>query len=328
MKAMLLQETGQPLELVHLPIPRPKEGDLLLRVKCCGVCRTDLHLFLGELKPPSLPLILGHQIVGEVIEIGENVKKTKVGDRVGVSWLAKSCHRCNYCLSGKENLCDKAQFTGFHTPGGFAEFCVIREHYSFALPPDYANEEIAPLLCGGFIGYRALRMTLNAKKIGFYGFGSSAHLLTQLAKTQKREIYAFVRKGDEKAKQFALELGAVWAGDSESAPPHPLDAAILFAPNGDLVPLALKAVKKAGVVVCAGIHMSDLPSFPYTLLWEERVLRSVANMTRRDGEEFLSLAKKRKIQAKVTLYPLEEANRALEDIREGKLIGSAVLQLL
>ncbi len=325
MRAMVLKEVGKPLELCEVEKPKPGSNQVLLKVLACGVCRTDLHILDGELKAPKLPLILGHQIVGEVAEIGANVQNFKKGDRVGVPWLGKSCGKCEYCLAGQENLCDNALYTGYQIDGGYAEYCVADANFIFPIPPGYSEEKAAPLLCAGLIGYRALRLTQNAKKIGFFGFGSSAHLLTQVVTYQGGEVYAFTRKGDTEGQAFAKKLGAVWAGSSEDSPPTPLDAAIIFAPVGALVPLALKAVKKGGSVVSAGIHMSDIPSFPYSILWEERILRSVANLTRRDGEEFLALAPQIPIGTEINRYPLDKANEAIEDLRHGRIRGSAVL---
>jgi propanol-preferring alcohol dehydrogenase len=325
MRAMILEKPRQPLRLADLPKPKPNPQQVLIRVHACAVCRTDLHIVDGELTHPKLPLVLGHQIVGTVEAIGENVEKFHVGDRVGVPWLGHTCHHCRYCLSNRENLCDYAEFTGYNIDGGYAEYTVADEHFCFPLNENYPDLQIAPLLCGGLIGYRAYRMTGNAEKIGFYGFGSSAHILIQLARYQQRQVFAFTRSGDVKAQEFARELGADWAGDSETLPPEPLDAAIIFAPVGKLVPTALRAVVKGGVVVCAGIHMSDIPSFPYEILWEERVLRSVANLTRQDGEEFLELAPKVPIHTQVNPFPLSAANEALDALRSGKIEGTAVL---
>ena len=327
MRAMLLEKAHTALRLAELPIPKPSKGELLIKVSACAVCRTDLHIMDGELSSPKLPLILGHQIVGEVVEKGEGVQRFNVGDRVGVPWLHSACQTCRFCLSGRENLCDHARYTGYQVNGGFAEYCLSEAAFTFAIPSAYTDIEAAPLLCGGLIGFRALRMTENAKRLGFYGFGASASLIAQVAVYQKREIYALTRKGDERTQQFALSLGAVWAGSSEQLPPKLLDAAIIFAPVGALVPAALSALDKGGIVVCAGIHMSDIPSFPYSLLWEERILRSVANLTRRDGEEFLALAPKIPIKTIVQTYPLEEANQALDDLRNGRLSGAAVMTL-
>lgn len=325
MRAMLLEAPRQPLRLVNLPVPKPHPEQVLIRIHACAVCRTDLHIVDGELTHPKLPLIPGHQIVGIVEALGERVEKFHVGDRVGVPWLGYTCERCRYCVSGRENLCDYAEFTGYNLDGGYAEYTVADYRFCFAIPEGYPDLQAAPLLCGGLIGYRAYRMTGEAEKLGFYGFGSAAHILIQLARYQGRQVFAFTRSGDTQGQEFARQLGAVWAGGSDELPPEPLDAAIIFAPIGKLVPAALRAVAKGGVVVCAGIHMSDIPAFPYEILWEERVLRSVANLTRQDGEEFLALAPKVPIQTEVNLFNLSEANEALDALRSGKIEGSAVL---
>ncbi|MDM9381675.1 zinc-dependent alcohol dehydrogenase family protein [Chlorogloeopsis sp. ULAP01] len=325
MRAMLLEAPHQPLRLVDLPVPKPNPEQVLIRIHACAVCRTDLHIVDGELTHPKLPLIPGHQIVGTVKAVGEQVKNFNVGKRVGVPWLGHTCDRCRYCLSHRENLCDYAEFTGYNLDGGYAEYTVADYRYCFEIPAGYPDMQAAPLLCGGLIGYRAYRMTGDAEKIGFYGFGSSAHILIQLARYQERQVFAFTRSGDTQGQEFARQLGATWAGDSDELPPEPLDAAIIFAPVGKLVPTALRAVAKGGVVVCAGIHMSDIPSFPYEILWEERVLRSVANLTRQDGEEFLTLAPQVPIRTEVNLFGLSEANEALDALRSGKIEGSAVL---
>ncbi|PLZ91056.1 zinc-dependent alcohol dehydrogenase family protein [Fischerella thermalis] len=325
MRAMLLEAPRQPLRLVNLPVPKPNPEQVLIRIHACAVCRTDLHIVDGELTHPKLPLIPGHQIVGIVEALGERVEKFHVGDRVGVPWLGYTCDRCRYCVSGRENLCDYAEFTGYNLDGGYAEYTVADYRFCFAIPEGYPDLQAAPLLCGGLIGYRAYRMTGEAEKLGFYGFGSAAHILIQLARYQGRQVFAFTRSGDTQGQEFARQLGAVWAGGSDELPPEPLDAAIIFAPIGKLVPAALRAVAKGGVVVCAGIHMSDIPAFPYEILWEERVLRSVANLTRQDGEEFLALAPKVPIQTEVNLFNLSKANEALDALRSGKIEGSAVL---
>ncbi|EHC14953.1 zinc-dependent alcohol dehydrogenase family protein [Fischerella thermalis] len=325
MRAMLLEAPRQPLRLVNLPVPKPHPEQVLIRIHACAVCRTDLHIVDGELTHPKLPLIPGHQIMGIVEALGERVEKFHVGDRVGVPWLGYTCDRCRYCVSGRENLCDYAEFTGYNLDGGYAEYTVADYRFCFAIPEGYPDLQAAPLLCGGLIGYRAYRMTGEAEKLGFYGFGSAAHILIQLARYQGRQVFAFTRSGDTQGQEFARQLGAVWAGGSDELPPEPLDAAIIFAPIGKLVPAALRAVAKGGVVVCAGIHMSDIPAFPYEILWEERVLRSVANLTRQDGEEFLALAPKVPIQTEVNLFNLSEANEALDALRSGKIEGSAVL---
>jgi propanol-preferring alcohol dehydrogenase len=284
MLAMLLDAPGKPLRVADVPIPTANPHQVLLRVHACGVCRTDLHIVDGELTHAKLPLIPGHQIVGTVVATGERVAKFQPGDRVGVPWLGHTCNHCRYCQTGRENLCDNAEFTGYQIDGGYAEYTVADEQFCFPIPPDYPDLQAAPLLCAGLIGYRSYRMTGDAERLGFYGFGAAAHILIQVAKYEGRQVYAFTRDGDIEGQEFAKKLGAVWAGGSEELPPEPLDAAIIFAPVGKLVPAALKAVAKGGVVVCAGIHMSDIPSFPYEILWSERVLRSVANLTRKDGE--------------------------------------------
>lgn len=325
MRAMILERPGQPLVLRELPIPEPGPGQVLLRVRACGVCRTDLHIVDGELPNPKLPLILGHQIVGEVVQKGPGAERYQIGQRVGVPWLGWTCGECRFCQSGRENLCDRARFTGYTLDGGYAEYVVADERYCFPIPDDYPDEQAAPLLCAGLIGYRALRFAAGARRLGFYGFGAAAHILTQVAVWQGRAVYAFTRPGDVEGQAFARSLGAVWAGGSDEFPPEPLEAALIFAPVGALVPQALRAVEKGGVVVCAGIHMSDIPSFPYALLWEERVVRSVANLTRQDGEEFLQLAPQVPVRTQVQLYPLSDANQALEDLRRGRVRGAAVL---
>ncbi|MBD2493063.1 zinc-dependent alcohol dehydrogenase family protein [Nostoc sp. FACHB-280] len=325
MRAMLLDAPHQPLRLAELPIPQPNAEQVLIRVHACAVCRTDLHIVDGELTHPKLPLIPGHQIVGTIEAMGAKVDKFYVGQRVGVPWLGHTCDHCRYCRSGRENLCDYAEFTGYNLDGGYAEYTVADYRFCFALDPSFPDLQAAPLLCGGLIGYRAYSMTGDAEKIGFYGFGSSAHILIQLARYQGRQIFAFTRSGDIIGQEFALQLGANWAGDSDTLPPEPLDAAIIFAPVGKLVPAALRAVAKGGIVVCAGIHMSDIPSFPYEILWEERMLRSVANLTRKDGEEFLALAPKVPIKTEVNAFPFTQANEALNALRNGEIEGSAVL---
>ncbi len=315
---MILRAPNQPLELVELPRPRPGPGQVLLRVSACAVCRTDLHVVDGELTEPRLPLIPGHQIVGTV---------EGTGQRVGVPWLGSTCGTCSFCRSGRENLCDAPGFTGYTLDGGYAEYCVADERFCFPIPDGYPDLQAAPLLCAGLIGYRCLRLTGDAQRLGIYGFGAAAHILAQVARYQKRELYAFVRPGDEEGREFANRMGAVWAGGSDELPPVRLDAAIVFAPAGELVPLALHAVDKGGVVVLGGIHMSDIPSFPYRILWEERCLRSVANLTRRDGLEFLQLAPRVPVRTQVQVYPLQDANRALSDLRAGRVQGAAVLTM-
>lgn len=325
MRAMILDAPGQPLRVVDLPVPIPNSEQVLIRVHACGICRTDLHIVDGELTQPKLPLVPGHQIVGTVEATGDRARQFKVGDRVGVPWLGHTCNHCRYCLSGRENLCDYAQFTGYQINGGYAEYTVADEHFCFPIPEEFSNLQAAPLLCAGLIGYRSYSMIGDAERLGFYGFGSAAHILIQLARYQGRQVFAFTRPGDRNGQEFARQLGAVWAGDSDQPPPEQLDAAILFASAGQLVPAALKAVAKGGTVVCAEIHMSDIPSFPYEILWEERVLRSVANLTRKDGEEFLALAPQVPIRTEVSSFPLFEANTALDALRSGKIKGAAVL---
>ncbi|MCG8696273.1 MAG: zinc-dependent alcohol dehydrogenase family protein, partial [Minwuiales bacterium] len=303
--------------------PRPWRG--LVRVRACGVCRTDLHVVDGDLPDPKLPVVPGHEIVGIVEALGDGVGGFAVGDRVGVPWLGWSCGDCSYCRSDRENLCDRARYTGYQIDGGYADYTVADARYCFALPESYSDAEAAPLLCAGLIGYRALRMAGDGKRLGIYGFGAAAHIICQVAVWQGRSVYAFTRAGDAEAQGFARDLGAVWSGSSEDTPPEELDAAIIFAPVGALLPAALRATARGGIVVCAGIHMSDIPSFPYRILWEERTVRSVANLTRRDAVEFLELAPKVPVRTHVAPYPLDQANRALEDLREGRLQGAAVL---
>jgi propanol-preferring alcohol dehydrogenase len=327
MRAMAFEQVGRPLRAVELPVPTPGPGQLLLRVRACGVCRTDLHLLDGEVEITSPPRVLGHQIVATVQACGEGVTRFTAEDerRVGVPWLGWTDGHCAYCSSGRENLCPNARFTGCDIDGGYAEYTLADERYCFAIPDGYSDEHATPLLCAGLIGYRALRMCGDAYRVGFYGFGDAAHILTQICIWQGREVYAFTRPGDNQAQDFARELGAVGAGSSEEPPPQQLDAAIIFAPVGALVPLTLRAVVPAGTVVCGGIHMSDIPSFPYDALWQERVLRSVANLTRRDGEELLELAPRAGVKTRVSAYPLERANDALADLRAGRFNGAAVL---
>jgi propanol-preferring alcohol dehydrogenase len=325
MRAMLFDKAGEPLRHVELPKQSPAPGQILIRVYACAVCRTDLHVVDGELTQPKLPLIPGHEIVGAVAELGDGVTRFKLGDRVGVPWLGWTCGECAYCQNGQENLCDLAKFTGYTLDGGYAEYTVADQRFCFPIPKFYNDAEAAPLLCAGLIGYRSLIKAGNGKRLGIYGFGAAAHIVAQIAKYQQREIYAFTRPGDEVAKQFALDLGAVWAGGSNELPPAKLNSAIIFAPVGDLVPQALKAVGKGGIVVCGGVHMSDVPSFPYSILWEERSICSVANLTRRDGEEFMALAPKVPVRTEVETFRLEEANEALARLRAGKIQGAAVL---
>ena len=325
MRAMLLESQGQPLKLANVPIGEPLENQVLVRVRACGVCRTDLHVVDGDLKDPKIPLVPGHQIVGVVERLGPGACRFGVGDRIGIPWLASSCGTCHYCTAGQENLCDEARYTGYQVDGGFADYCIADARFCFPIPADMSDTAAAPLLCAGLIGYRALRMTGPSREVGFYGFGAAAHLLIQVARHQGRNVCAFTRSGDQASQRFALDLGARWAGASEQPPPLPLDAAIIFAPVGGLIPLALRAVRKGGTVVCAGIHMSDIPSFPYEAIWGERILRSVANLTRRDGEEFLQVASAIRVHTTSTPYALENTNQALDDLRSGAIQGAAVV---
>jgi propanol-preferring alcohol dehydrogenase len=325
LRAMLLQRPGDPLAEAERPDPRPARGQVVVGVHACGVCRTDLHVVDGELPDPKLPLVLGHQVVGTVEAAGEGAERFAPGDRVGVPWLGWTCGECRYCVSGRENLCVRAVFTGYTADGGYAERVVADERYCVDVPDSYADVDAAPLLCAGLIGYRALRMTAGAERLGLYGFGSSADLVCQVARHEGRRVFAFTRPGDEAGQAFALELGAEWAGGSDSMPPEELDAAIVFAPIGALVPTALRALAPGGVVVCAGIHMSDIPAFPYSILWGERSIRSVANLTRRDAEEFMDVAPRVPVRTRTTTYPLGDANHALEDVRGGRVRGAAVL---
>jgi alcohol dehydrogenase, propanol-preferring len=325
MQAMVLGAAGQPLQLNVLPRPTPTPQQVLLRVHTCGVCRTDLHIVDGELTQPKLPLIPGHQIVGTIVQMGAQVKRFQVGQRVGLPWLGQTCQACRYCQTQRENLCDQAQFTGYQLDGGYAEYTVADPHFCFPIPEGYPDLQAAPLLCAGLIGYRAWKLAGEAERIGFYGFGAAAHILVQVANYHNQQVFAFTRPADLPGQAFARQLGAAWAGDSQQPPPEPLDAAIIFAPDGALVPAALKAVRKGGTVVCAGIHMSNIPSFTYDTLWGERVLRSVANLTRRDGEEFLALAPQIPIHTQVEAFPLAAANIALASLRGGKIQGAAVL---
>jgi alcohol dehydrogenase, propanol-preferring len=313
---MLLHQTGRLLELAEMPLPRPDADQVLLRIECCAVCRTDLHVIDGELRDPKLPLILGHQIAG----IDESTNT-----RLGVPWLGWTCGICAFCRSGRENLCDAAKFTGYTLDGGYAEYAVADRRFCFRVPDTYTSEEAAPLLCAGLIGFRAYRMIGDARRIGFYGFGSAAQILVQLARADGRDVFAFTRDGDTAAQQFAHEMGVVWAAGSNTPPPEPLDAAIIFAPDGALVVTALRNLVKGGTVVCAGIHMSDIPSFPYELLWNERTIRSVANLTRADGEAFFDRIASLRIETRRTAYPLERANEALADLRGGRMVGTAIL---
>jgi len=322
---MVLPRPGEGLRAEDRPLPSPGPGQVRIRVRACGVCRTDLHVVDGELPFLGRPVVPGHQIVGEVEAVGAGVSRWPLGRRVGVPWLGGTCGACRFCAGGRENLCPDARFTGYHVDGGFAEAALADERYCFPIPDGYPDDQAAPLLCAGLIGYRALRLAGDAERLGLYGFGAAAHILAQVARAQGRRVFAFTRAGDRDAQRFALGLGAEWAGDAEGPAPEPLDAAILFAPAGELVPLALRAVDRGGTVVCAGIHMSDVPSFPYRILWEERVVRSVANLTRRDAEEFLALAPAVPVRTEVETHPLAEANRALARLRSGQVRGAAVL---
>jgi propanol-preferring alcohol dehydrogenase len=328
MRAKVLVAPGKHLQAVNMPVPRPATTQVLIEVRACGVCRTDLHIADGELAHPKLPLILGHEIVGTVVGLGEKVQGLQPGDRVGVPWLGYSDGSCRYCLRDRENLCDNALFTGYSIDGGYAEYTVADYRYCYRLPESYSDVELAPLLCAGLIGYRSYRMAgKNAERLGFYGFGAAAHLLVQVAVYEGKKVYAFTKPGDTPAQSFARRLGAVWAGSSDEMPPEKLDAAIIFAPVGALVPAALRATAKGGVVVCGGIHMSDIPSFPYDILWEERSLCSVANLTRQDGREFFEIASKAHVKAEAVVFPLEKADEALDGVRSGKLEGAAVLEI-
>lgn len=325
MRSMQLAEAGKPLQLVHCDPPRPGPGQILVRVRACGVCRTDLHVVDGELPHLDHPIVPGHEIVGTVAAAGAGAERFAPGARVGVPWLGSTCGTCSYCLSSRENLCDAARFTGYHIDGGYADYALADSRYCFALPEAYGDAEAAPLLCAGLIGYRALCKTGAARRLGIYGFGAAGHIVAQVARHQGREIYALTRPGDAAARALALASGAAWAGDSTQSPPEPLDAAILFAPAGALVPAALRAVVKGGIVVCAGIHMSAIPAFPYEILWGERQIVSVANLTRQDGEEFLTLAPSIPVKITVETFALAQANEALARLREGRITGAAVL---
>ena len=327
MRAAVLETYGSPLKIAAIDIPAPNQHDLLLRTHCCAVCRTDLHLIDGDIAAAGLPIIPGHQVVGEVVQLGTEVGNFEVGDIVGEPWLGWTCRQCRFCLSDLENLCDSAKFTGCDINGGFAEYCVADARYCFRIPQEFEPRSAAPLLCAGMIGYRAMAMTGDAEAVGFYGFGSAAHLMIQAACHAGRRVFAFTRPGAENSQQFARRLGACWAGGSDEFPPEQLDAAVIFAPVGALVPAALRAVRKGGTVVCAGIHMSDIPSFPYEYLWGERGLRSVANLTRKDGERFFEIAAKVPIRTETRLYGLEQINLAVDDLRNGRVQGSAVIDL-
>ncbi len=325
MKAMVLDRPGEALRLAELPMPRPGPGQVLVKVTACGVCRTDLHVVDGELAEAKLPIVPGHEIVGRVVEAGPGVEQFEKNQRIGIPWLGWTCGRCRFCTSARENLCDDARFTGYQIDGGYAEYTLADARYCFPIQGDYGDAEAAPLLCAGLIGWRSLRMAGEAERLGIYGFGAAAHIVAQVARHQGRQVFAFTRAGDAQAQAFARELGAVWAGTSDERPPEELDAAIIFAPVGALIPAALRAVAKGGVVVAGGIHMSDIPSFPYSILWGERVVRSVANLTRADAEAFLALAPEVPVRTTVQPYPLADANRALDDLRAGRLRGAAVL---
>jgi propanol-preferring alcohol dehydrogenase len=325
MRAMVFSAPHEPLRAMEIAQPKPGAGQVLIRVRACAVCRTDLHLMDGELTQPKVPLVPGHEIVGVVTDAGMGAGRFTMGARVGVPWLGWACGECEYCRSGRENLCDNARFTGYTIDGGYAEFCVADERFCFPIPDEFSDAEAAPLLCAGLIGYRSYLKAGSGKRIGIYGFGAAAHIITQVARFEGREIYAFTRRGDLAGQEFARSLGVVWAGDSESTPPEPLDAAILFAPAGELVPRALRALRKGGIVVCGGIHMSDIPSFPYRLLWEERSLCSIANLTRRDGDEFFAIAPRVPVRTNVETFPLEQANHALSRLRAGQIRGAAAL---
>ncbi|HYA66258.1 MAG TPA: zinc-dependent alcohol dehydrogenase family protein [Burkholderiaceae bacterium] len=325
MRAMVLAKPGEALREAVVGVPKCGPKEILLQVHACGVCRTDLHILDGELPDPKIPLIPGHEVVGTVFARGSEVERFAIGQRIGVPWLGWTCGQCRFCLSGRENLCERARFTGYTRDGGYSQFAIADERFCFDLPATYADAEVAPLLCAGLIGYRALVAAGDATTIGIYGFGAAAHIVSQVARQQGRTIFAFTRPGDVQRQEFAKELGAAWAGDSTQSPPEPLDAALLFAPDGSLVPQALRQTAKGGTVVCAGIHMSDIPSFAYSILWGERVVRSVANLTRRDGEEFFNFARRYKIQTTIEEFPLHAANDALERLRTGSIRGAAVL---
>jgi len=325
MKAMVLQNQGEPLVMQEWSRPEPGSDQILIKIDACAVCRTDLHVCDGDLKEPKLPLIPGHEIVGKVIAIGNKVKNFKIGDRVGVPWLGQTCGACHYCQTGKENLCDKARFTGYQIDGGYAEYTVAHQHYVFQLPVNMSDVEVAPLLCAGIIGYRAYKMAGKCNYLGLFGFGVAAHLTIQIARYYGIEVYAVTRPCDREGQAFAKDMGATWIGDADQVPANQLDAAIIYAPIGELVPAALKSIRKGGVVVCAGIHMSDIPSFPYHILWGERSIRSVANLTRQDGEEFLDLAARIPVKTETEEFVLANANIALNRLRNGQLKGAAVL---
>lgn len=325
MKTMLLERPGTPLRLAHLAIPTPGDNDLLIKIGACGVCRTDLHISEGDLAPHRLPLVLGHEVVGTIIKVGQSVDRFAIGERVGVPWLAGTCGHCSFCGTGRENLCDTPEFTGYDRHGGYAEYAVADARYCLRLPDRYDDVHAAPLLCAGLIGYRALRTAGSPKHLGLYGFGASAHIITQVAGQQGVDVYAFTRPGDTRSQAFALSLGAAWAGDCDATAPVRLEAAIIFAPDGGLVPRALSATAKGATIICAGIHMSDIPRFPYSLLWGERVIRSIANLTREDGEKFFSIADELDIKTSPVTFPLLAANEALDSLKQGRIEGAAVL---
>jgi propanol-preferring alcohol dehydrogenase len=327
MRAMVLHRAGCGLALETIPVPRPAFGELLIKVHACAVCRTDLHVVDGDLPHPRLPLVPGHEVIGTVVGFGEGAPLDMLGRRVGVPWLASTCGTCGYCRSGRENLCDRAEFTGYTRNGGFAEYLTADHRYCFPIPDTYSDIDAAPLMCAGLIGFRSLRAAGGARRLGLYGFGAAAHIVAQVAVSEDREVYAFTRPGDTQTQAFARGLGAVWSGGSDEPPPATLDAAIVFAPVGNLVPTALRTVDKGGLVICAGIHMTDIPSFPYSILWEERVVRSVANLTRSDGEEFLRVAPQVPVTTTVRPYPLARAGEALDDLRHGRFDGAAVLTM-
>jgi len=325
MRAMVFEAVGKPLAIRQWTTPVPNQGEVLVQVEACAVCRTDLHILHGELTKPKLPLILGHEVVGRVVQFGEKTGKFSVGEQVGIPWLGWTCGSCDYCRSGKENLCERALFTGYTRDGGYAEYIAADERFCVRIPAGNNAVETAPLLCAGLIGYRSLVRTGNASHLGVYGFGAAAHIVTQVAVYEGRSVYAFTRPGDEKTQQFAKTLGACWAGGSDGHPPRELDAAIIFAPAGTLIPIALQAIRKGGIVVCGGIHMSDIPSFPYELLWGERTLCSIANLTRKDADEFMAIAPKVPVRTTIQTFPLDEANEALGRLEKGTLQGAAVL---
>jgi alcohol dehydrogenase, propanol-preferring len=327
MRAMVLRQTGARLALESMPIPRPGDGEFRIRVHACAVCRTDLHVVDGDLPGPKLPLVPGHEVIGTVDAVGDGAPGGALGQRVGVPWLGSTCGKCRYCRSGHENLCEQAQFTGYTRDGGFADYLVADHRFCFPIPDTYSDTNAAPLMCAGLIGFRSLAAAGDSKRLGIYGFGAAAHIIVQVAVKQGREVYAFTKTGDSETQAFARQLGAVWSGGSDETPPSALDAAIIFAPVGALVPAALRVVDKGGIVVCAGIHMSDIPSFPYSILWQERVVKSVANLTRADGEAFLRIAPTVPVTTTVQLYPLAQANQALDDLRHGRFEGAAVLTM-